>query len=351
MNILITGVGGPTPRSFARALKISRYRTAALFGTDIHNHAIGLYDTDLFKACFLTPRSREEFYWESMESIIEDNEIDLAIILPEAEVETWSIRQAEGDLPCPALIPELSIVNNVLNKGKLSDVLIHLNLVPDYVRILPTSIPSEHRILKSLSYPYWIRSSTGSSGLGSFKISSHMELLQWISLNPSVTEFLASNFLSGRNLACKLLYWNGNLVRSAVAERVEYIMSKVAPSGITGNTSFGRLINDPDIVSTVVDAMDYLFQVSAAKKHGFFTVDLKEDERGKPYITEINIRHVAFTSVFAEAGANFCSDTVALLSKDSLYDLTYRRYQFEEGLVFLREVDSLPILVKEDDLL
>ena len=37
MNILISGVGGPTPRSIARSIKISKYADAAkMYGTDVN---------------------------------------------------------------------------------------------------------------------------------------------------------------------------------------------------------------------------------------------------------------------------------------------------------------------------
>jgi carbamoyl-phosphate synthase large subunit len=147
-----------------------------------------------------------------------------------------------------------------------------------------------------------------------------------------------------------MLYYNGNLVRTATAERVNYIMAKVAPSGITGNTSFGRLLNEPHLISEAKRAMDHLFAETGAAQHGFYTVDFKEDEHGKPYITEINVRHVAFTQCFAAAGANFASDTVRLLADDPDFDHSYKMYEFEKDLIFLRDVDSLPIIMKEAQL-
>jgi carbamoyl-phosphate synthase large subunit len=48
MNILITGVGGPTPRSIARSLRLSPiYKEATLIGTDINPLAHGLYQNEL----------------------------------------------------------------------------------------------------------------------------------------------------------------------------------------------------------------------------------------------------------------------------------------------------------------
>jgi carbamoyl-phosphate synthase large subunit len=97
--------------------------------------------------------------------------------------------------------------------------------------------------------------------------------------------------------------------------------------------------------------MDFLFKKTGAAKHGFFTIDFKKNSSGKPFITEINVRHVAFTQCFAAGGANFAEDTVRLLDKDSEFDTNFRLYEFEKDLIFLRDVDSVPILMKESSLL
>jgi carbamoyl-phosphate synthase large subunit len=65
----------------------------------------------------------------------------------------------------------------------------------------------------------------------------------------------------------------------------------------------------------------------------------------------VNVRHVAFTQCFAAGGANFPNDTLRLLSGDETFDLNYRMYEFEKDLIFLRDVDNLPIMMKETDLL
>jgi carbamoyl-phosphate synthase large subunit len=65
-------------------------------------------------------------------------------------------------------------------------------------------------IADEVGEPFWIRSTEGSSGLGSLKIESEGALEQWISINPDVKEFIASEFLPGRNMACKMLFLKGN---------------------------------------------------------------------------------------------------------------------------------------------
>ncbi|EIM77251.1 hypothetical protein A3SI_06679 [Nitritalea halalkaliphila LW7] len=85
--------------------------------------------------------------------------------------------------------------------------------------------------------------------------------------------------------------------------------------------------------------------------HGFYTADFKEDADGTPYITEINVRHVAFTQCFAAAGANFPADTLQLLTDPASFDAKFKMYQFPEETIFLRDVDERPILMKESQLL
>lgn len=351
MRILITGVGGPTPRSFAIALKqYSFYRRFELIATDINKYAVGLYQPHLFSKSYIVPRAGAADYWPAMEKIIADHQIDIAVILPELEVIEWSRRQQTGTLPCKALIPDLSMAELLVDKARMTDILAADDLVPASVSFSRNE-ENLNTVFEQLGEQFWVRSTKGTSGLGSLLISGMQQLKNWIHINPGVDDFIASTYLPGRNLACKMLYHQGELLRTACGERVNYIMAKVAPSGITGNTSFGRLLNEPALVDTALKAMDRLFEHTGAARHGFFTADFKEDAQGKPYITEVNVRHVAFTQCFAAGGANFAADTIRLLDGDPDFDRNYRMYEFEKGLIFLRDVDALPILMRESELL
>jgi carbamoyl-phosphate synthase large subunit len=351
MKILITGVGGPTPRSFAISLKeYSRYANFEFIATDINPLAIGLYQQELFKKSFIVPAASHANYWDEIEKIVQENNIEFAVIQPELEVLEWSKKQEEGKLPCKVLLPDFELAKLLVDKAKMTSLLSKLDVVPKSFKFDRNEKKLE-KIADYLGYPYWVRSTSGSSGLGSLKIENRESLENWIQINPNVHNFLASKFLTGRNLACKMLYYEGRLIRSAIGERVHYIMAKVAPSGITGNTSFGRLLNEPSVFKVAKKAMDSLFEHTNAKKHGFFTADFKEDENGTPYITEINVRHVAFTQCFAAAGANFAEDTMRLLDNDSNFDKEFKLYKFKKDLIFLRDVDTLPIIMKETNLL
>lgn len=352
MNILINGVGGPTPRSVARSIKhYSKYKDTKLFGTDINPLAYGLYESDLYEKTFVIPGAGKEGYWVALQKIVEEYQIDLAIVQPELEVLEWTKQRELGESwPCDAYLPNNELARLLVDKSLMTEVLEDTGLVPPSLNIDPKGV-NYVQIKETLGYPFWIRSTSGSSGLGSLKVEDQASLENWITINPHVQHFIGSQFLPGRNLACKLLYYKGQLVRAASGERMHYIMAKTAPSGITGNTSFGRLLNEPELVEKSKLAMEKVFKTADCEPHGFFTADFKEDEKGTPFITEINVRMVAFNLIFAAAGANFTEDIITLLTNPDSFDHGYGMYEFEPGTIFLRDVDAEPKILNEKDLL
>jgi hypothetical protein len=352
-KILVTGVGGPTPRSFVRAIKWFGGEESGNFefiGVDCNPLAYGLYDKNLFSESTVVPKASAADYWDVINRIIEAYDIDGAVILPEVEVIEWSANAAAKlNKKIRLHLPDHKMAAELVNKHKLHELLGDTDYVPKYALINRDDFSYE-KTSAAVGEIFWVRSTEGSSGLGSLKIASKEKLEQWISINPGVKQFIATEYLPGRNMACKLLYFNGKLVRTACAERVNYIMAKVAPSGITGNTSFGRLLNEPELVKMSVATLESISDQLKASPNGIFTVDYKEDANGVPRITEINIRHVAFTSSIAACGANLPADTLRGMFMDDPAQMGTVHYEFEPGFIFLRDVDGQPIIMKEADL-
>jgi hypothetical protein len=354
MNILVTGVGGPTPRSFVRAVKLSDSdfsKAIRFIGVDCNPLAYGLYDQSLFDSGYLVPWASDDDYWYSINRIIKKEKIDTAVVLPEVEVLEWAKNSdSKLDRELKVHLPDYDLAIDLVNKHRLHEHLVNSEFVPRFSEVNPKEY-DYHQLSETVGDIFWIRSTEGSSGLGSLKIDSEGALEQWISINSGVKEFIATEYLPGRNMACKMLYFDNKLVRTACAERVEYIMAKVAPSGITGNTSFGRLINEPDLVQISERALEVIADRTGTSLNGIFTVDYKEDREGYPKITEINIRHVAFTSSIAAGGANLPLDTLKYMFEGNEKKYNRIDYHYDEPLIFLRDVDALPIVMKESDLL
>jgi hypothetical protein len=95
MNKLVTGIGGPTPRCFVKSIikHGSSFKNAKFKGTDINPTAIGLYQKDLFEKTYVIPPATHPQYWIAIDRIIQENNIEIAIILPELEVNIWGRMQ------------------------------------------------------------------------------------------------------------------------------------------------------------------------------------------------------------------------------------------------------------------
>ena len=156
---------------------------------------------------------------------------------------------------------------------------------------------------------------------------------------------MVSEFLPGREFAFQSLWRNGRLITSAARERLEYVFGHLMPSGQSSSPSVARTIHRDDVnelASAAILAAD-------PRATGVFCVDLKEDESGRPLITEINAGRFFTTSNFlAEAGANMPYEYVRLARGEDVdglapYDAV------EEGLYWVRMIDMGYKLVREDE--
>lgn len=348
-NVLITGIGGPTPRSIAKVIK-SNYPNAKIIGVDVNVKALGFYINDLVDVSLIIPRADSNEYWDFIKKIISDYNIDLAFVQPELEVTKWGEYYLENNkFPCPVLIPPLSHVNALMNKANMADLLDGTNYIPKTIRITQDTKNFEE-IENEIGFPCWIRASVGSGGLGSLKLNSLKELEAWLFIHKEVKEFTISEFLTGRHLANQMLYIDGKIIKNAGLHCAEYVMADIAPSKVTGNTSFGRFINEEKLLSFCEEVMDFISKKTGINAHGVYSFDLKEDFEGNLKVTEINIRHMAYTGIMAQVGFDLISDTIKYL-EGNIDDINQGRYYYDSDYIFLRDVDSTPILMKESELL
>ncbi len=349
MNILITGIGGPTPIGIAKSILLNgKSKSARLIGVDSNKYAPGLYNKELFNKTYLIPHSSNDNYWSVLTSIASKESIDYAFVVPELEVLKWSLRMKTDRIPCDSLLPDYEVAKILYDKFETYQRLINFNLVPKTMRILSTEI--EKNVGDYLKIPFWVRAEYGSGAMGSFKINTINDLKVWIKSNPHISNFIASEYLPGRNYACKVLFYEGEVVRASCAERIDYLLAHAAPSGISGMCARGKLINKREIVDTSIRALKIIFDSCKKQPHGIYTVDYREDEYGNPKITEINIRHVSFTLAFALCGANFAEDSLRLYLNDSSFNRVFKIYEFDDDYTFIRGVDAQIKIVKDSEI-
>ena len=344
MKIVITGACAVSARSVCRSLRKSpKFKYAEFVGCDMATTLYSLYE-GLFDRVYKVPRVDAPNYSEVINKILNTEKPDAVIVVPEIEVMYWS----EHHFAVPHIVPPAAFCELAISKKKVFETLLPYHLVPKSCEVKKSDILSDNYECP-LGYPVWIRDSSAgtASGKGSFKANNLKALQAWANINTGIEEFQLSEFLPGGNYGVFTLFDHGKLIKVALAERIEYIMAKVAVSGITGNTCKGRLLNDERIKSVALNAINIICEKTCTLMHGLCVVDLKAGADGTPYVTEINIRHVAYSSMFAEAGFNIAEAQLllALDRRDEISKIVEKLYPVNN--LMLRDVDGLPIFVSD----
>jgi carbamoyl-phosphate synthase large subunit len=265
--------------------------------------------------------------------------VEGTIIIPELEVLYWSGRP----FPAPTILPPPKFCQIAVSKKRTYETLSGTALVPTF------DVFSREQLMANVArlqptFPCWIRdfSEGSTSGKGALLVHSMAEARAWVVLNPGINYFMVADFLPGRNFACHLLYDKGNIVKIASYERLEYFMARTVMSGISGNISRGRLINDERLVATSAAAVERILHVTGETMHGIVATDLREARDGTLLITEINLRHVAATYSFAAAGFNL-AEAQMLLTTGRRHELGSKEMLFPGNNIILRDIDGAPV--------
>lgn len=343
-KVLVTGACGVTSRSVVRSLNKSEVfsNQCEFIGTDVCYNEYGIYE-GLYSKVYKVPYFGDPDYRSIMQRIIDENQIKYAILIPEPEVLYWSEHPFNVKfLRIPPLFSK-----KVLSKKSLYDTLCEKEYIPRYQIISREDMLKAKENVK-LSYPLWIRdfAEGTTSGKGSLMASCYEDVQAWAVINKGISDFMLSEYLPGRNLACFTLFSNGKLLKYGIAQRLDYLMGKVAVSGITGNTCKGKLLNDKKIFDVAFDAIMTITDKTGEVMNGLVVTDLKEDVNGNPIVTEINIRHVAFTSTFANAGFNFSEFQMMILTGRESEISSEETKMFPDDNIMLRDVDGLPIYLE-----
>ena len=347
-TILVNGIGGPTPRSIAKTIR-SKFPDAKIIGID-HNHkAVGFFIKNLVDKYYKAPKISSPDYWPFIKNLIKSENIDMAFVQPEKEIIEWGeYFKNEKSFPCPVLIPQKDLALTLMDKSLMADILKGTHYIPKTIKVTQDN-PREQDVIDEIGFPCWIRATQGSGGLGSLKLEDISSYKSWLFINSDLQEFPVSEFLTGRHLATQMRYLDGEYVKGASLECAEYVMASIAPSKVTGNTSFGRFLNEDHILEFCDECVKFVSDKLGIPAHGVLSFDLKEDSEGNLKVTEVNIRHMAYTGVMAEVGFDLVSDTILYLDERAEGIERAQLFQYDKPYVFLRDVDIEPIVLDSED--
>jgi len=158
--------------------------------------------------------------------------------------------------------------------------------------------------------------------------------------------FTIAEYLPGRDFACQSLWKDGALVLVKTVERLSYFGGGSQPSGASSIAALAKTVVDPRVVDVCVAAVRTL----GRRVTGAFSVDLKENDRGVPCITEINAgRFITMMNFFDLAGQHNMTLTYVRLALDEPVEVS-EPYDAVEDHYFVRDVDALPGIFHADEL-
>jgi carbamoyl-phosphate synthase large subunit len=207
----------------------------------------------------------------------------------------------------------------------------------------------------AFGFPLWRRAKQGAGGRLSLKVNTPEEAKAWVNLNKlqgraSPDDFLLQEFLEGRDLAFDSLWHHGKLVTSSTRERLEYPFKHISLTGITGTPSAAKTIRDGNADSAGVKAVKALDAVP----HGFYSVDLKENDEGKPIVTEVDGKWHTTAPLWGYAFAKVKEDnsfniayTYLLMGLGSEVPVLPERNLYPEEYILIRQMDSGVLLLDD----
>lgn len=353
-TILITGIGGLTPRSIATIIR-ENHPDYRLIGCDTEKKAMGFFmktgdGRNLIDKHYVVPRCTSANYFPCIEKIISENGVDYAFVQPEAEIVEWGqYYESHSKFPCPVFMGCKLLSESLRDKSIMAELLADTAFIPKTIKVTQDN-PRFDDVEKKIGFPCWIRATEGTGGLGSLQLKDISSYKSWLFINSGIHEFTVSEFLPGRHLANQMLYFNGEYVKGAALECAEYVMANTAPSHVTGNTHFGRFLNEDRINTFCDDCIKTLEKKLGVSAHGILSFDLKEDRNGNLKVTEVNIRHMAYTGVMAHVGFDLIEDTIRIM-EDGNSNRVIRDpfHHYDKPYVFLRDVDTEPIILENEN--
>jgi len=350
-RVMITGAGGPAAINFIMSLKLSP-EELYIVGTDTNKFRIHLAPTN---SRFLVPKATDENYIDALNEIIRKEKVEF--IHPQPDIEVRVLSENREKLEANIFLPSKEAVRICQNKFESARLWLRKG-VPTARTIEIKNEKDIRRAFEDFGSPIWIRAKHGAGGRGSTPAHNMETAISWINYwkaRGEKWEFIAQEFLSGRNLAFHSLWREGELITSMARERLEYIYPNLAPSGITGTPTVQRTIHDQKVNEVAVEAVLAI----DSNFSGIACVDLKEDKERIPRVTEINAGRMFTTSFFfsyaskvlyGDYRANFPYLYLKVAYKEKIPEIP-KFNVLPEGLYWIRHIDAPARLVKDGKVL
>lgn len=341
-RIIVLGCGGSAGINYIKALRLAPEKFY-IVGLDVNKYYIEMAPVDK-KYLVSHPRGEELSYIKTLNQIIKDEKIDFVHAQPDPEVKILS--DYRDQINAKILLPSKKAVDISHNKWSTYETLATAG-VPVAKTIQIRDEESLKPAFEQISKPIWLRASRGHGGKASLPVTTidqaKMWILYWLEHGLKWEDFLASDTLTGREVAWLSVWKEGELICSQGKERVEWVESDLSPSGVTGTTAIQRTISSAkvnEVGTQTVKAID-------KSPEGIYVVDTKENKDGVPCVMEINPGRFFTTSLFfAAAGVNMPYIYTQLALGETPVP-TNQYNGLPEDIYWMRIPDGGPVMVRD----
>jgi len=301
-TVLVTGAGGSAAANFVDALGRSS-RPYHVVGADSSPTRLHLSQADYR---VVTPRADDVHYRDALMQLLKELNVD--VVHPQPDAEVLAIGALRDVLPAATYLPSQKALEVAGDKAAFAAVMVRAGVaVPESTPFCTLESVADHtRDFLDRHERVWIRARTGAGARASLPVRTPEQAVAWVTwwieekgMDPG--DFMAAEFLPGREFAYQSVWQDGDLVVGQARERVEYLYGLLTPHGQTSTPAVARTVKEDQIDSVAIAAIRALDPSPC----GAYCVDIKESADGSPRITEINAgRFFTTSNFFAAAGLN-----------------------------------------------
>ena len=344
-TVLVPGAGTGAGNSLIRSLRAG----------DRRFRVVGCHDDRFYlkkstaDANYLLPAPAHPGYLPSLCGAIRAGRVD--VVIPNTDPAVRRISAVRRRLPCRVFLPTHAALTLCADKYRLTTRLAACGVpVPTTYALRRRSDVA--RVFARLGRRrVWCRIRTGGASRGAVPVTSAAQAVAWIRYwedmrGVPARAFTLSEYLPGRDFACQSLWQDGRLILIKTVERLSYFGGGSQPSGVSSIAALAKTVVEPRVVEICTRAIRALGPTVS----GAFSVDLKENARGIPCVTEINAgRFITMMNLFDLTGRHNMAATYVRLALGEPVSIA-EPYDAVTDYYFVRDVDTTPAVMHADQL-
>jgi len=338
-RILITGAGTGASNNLIRSLRTG---DPSLFIVGCHADRFALKQSSADRN-YLIPALTQPGFLAGLRRIIRAERTDL--LFPSTDADVRVISGSRHKIPCHLLLPRHAVIELCQDKYKLTRFL-RSRGIPAPLTYPVTGLDGIDKTFRRLA-PHrslvWCRIRTGNGSAGAMPVKRAEQARSWIRYWKEMRGvparfFTLSEYLPGRDFGCQSLWRAGELILVKTFERLSYVVSGSQASGVSSVAALSKTVFAPGVTEVCAKAVRSL----DPRASGVFCIDVKEDARGVPCITEVNAgRFSLSTNVYDLVGTHNMAVTYVRLALGERVDIR-EQYDVAENYYMVRDLDTLP---------